>query len=73
MNDERGYRYWKDKDNETGKELNIRTCEECKYSEVKCEDGMWCAYVTFERIEFLHKNNYSMKCSLCEERLYGRK
>ncbi len=32
-------------------ELDIRTCDICKLSQVKCKDGEWAVYFTYERVE----------------------
>lgn len=69
------YRYWKDIHRDDGRELEIRTCQECKFSEVKTNEGDWVSYVTRGRIEYMeecYKNNKDYtKCESCKERLYN--
>lgn len=70
---ENKYRYWQDKHVDDGRELQIRTCNECKFSEVKVGDkeSDWVAYLTLEKINFNHeyfkKHIRFPDCKSCKE------
>ncbi len=72
MNKEK-YRYWKDKHVDDGRELEIRTCLECKFSEVKVGDSEsdWVSYLTLGKMNFNHeyfkKHNKFYNCKSCQE------
>ncbi len=67
--DETFFRFWDDEGHK------IRSCLECSYSEFKSPiDGVWVVYWTPDHqlwvINNIGKENYNLKCSLCEKWFY---
>lgn len=64
------YRYWVDEG------LDIRTCKECKFTEVKSPiDGEWLLYLTQERIDYyfayLISHNFKEPECKCSKLIHG--